>query len=206
MANLFKSFKQTAFYTLSYAVSVVVFGSATAYAAPTILVDPYDNLPVAGASALTVSGAGLIPGATVNILQVATQGSTTGVAIERSHKGSVLVDSTGNFQTTVSVTYDVRSDGVNTIITECNNRDSTLVTRQSCYLEVFYTENFGTAERTIAFQKLYFGMADPNKVIPPPVTVQPVSKDDCRDDKWGSFTAFGFKNQGACVSFVAKDL
>lgn len=202
MKHVFRTFKQTSLYATVSALVIALVGSTVAFATPTVLVDPYDNLPTTGTSTLNVTGSGLVPGATVSIIQIATLGHTNGVYLEQLFRGSAVVDASGNLQKTITVTYDVRTDQTN--ITECNNKDSLLVTRQSCELNIFYSENYGTVASNITRQKLYFGMADPNKVTPPPAPVQPASKEDCREDKWDTFTTLGFKNQGACVSFVSK--
>lgn len=175
------------------AVALVPWSSASALA--TVLVDPYDSLSTTSPETITVTGAGLTPGATIDIQQVAQKRIATGVANEPIRRGGATVDANGNFQVSVTVTYDPRSDGAYTVITECNNNT---VSGELCYLRVAYVGG-----EVITQQKLYFGMADPN-YVPPQPPAQPLSKDDCRDDKWGVYTVLGFKNQGACVSYVAK--
>lgn len=174
-------------------------------AAATILVDPHENIPKIGTSQLQVTGAELIPNSSIAVTQVsvapysAAEGDTitSGFKVERMHRGALSVDSNGTLSGSVYVTYDPYSNGPANIA-YCDTISSL---QRSCLLEFRYVASTTVSGGLILQQKLYFGMFGP--VVTPPPATEPLTKDDCKGDKWSDFTSFGFKNQGACVSFVA---
>lgn len=188
---------------LTFALALVPWTAVRAE--PTILVDPYDNIPKVGTTQLHIVGAGLTPGRSIAIRQVsiapysAAEGDVgTGVKVENMHRGVLPVDASGVMDGWISVTYDPRVAGpVN--IDYCDTISSL---QRLCLLEFLYNATDTEPSELMLQQKLYFGMAGP-VVTPPPATV-PVTKDDCKDDKWFNFSTLGFKNQGACVSYVAS--
>lgn len=171
-------------------------------AEPTILVQPYENIPKEGTSTLQLVGAGLEPGREIAVIQYSTapyseaEGDVgTGTKHERFTRGSFIVTDAGTLSGTIQVTYDIRAGGT---INYCDTIQSL---QRLCYLDFVYLATDTQAGGTVLQQKLYFGMAGPSVTQPP--AMAPVTKDDCKDSKWSSFTTFGFKNQGACVSYVA---
>lgn len=174
------------------AVFIALLFPVSVGATPTILVDPYDNLSLTGTSVLDMTGGGLTPGVTITAIQ---KSFGPGGVLENKPLGVVgVVSAAGDLTGTVSVTYDARPD-----LSTLNYCNTISAEQKLCVVEFRYANDF---TNVILQQKLYFGMADPTAV--PPTPAVPVTKDDCKDDRWDSFTSLGFKNQGACVNFVAN--
>ena len=196
-------FKKFLTYTSVSTLALALVPWASAWAAPTLLVDPYDNIPKSGTSLLSVTGAGLVPNASIEVFQRSfapyseAEGDVgTGVKVEQRFVAQVFVDANGILSDSVPVSYDIVVDGPQNM----DYCDTISSLQRLCTLLFRYVDGPLSGE-TLLDQKLYFGMSGP-VVTPPPSTV-PMTKDDCKEDKWSDFT-LGFKNQGACVSYVAS--
>ncbi|MES2876616.1 MAG: hypothetical protein V4678_04065 [Patescibacteria group bacterium] len=177
-------------------------------AVSTILVDPHQNIPKAGLTYLSVTGADLEPNTVIDVFQrsfapySALEGDTetTGVKVEQNFRGQHAVGADGKISGFVPVTYDIIPPGVITPGGTIDYCDTIPSIQRLCVLSFVYSTGPLTGQSVLE-QKLYFGMAGPI-VTPPPVTV-PMTKDDCKKDRWLDFITPGFKNQGDCVSYVA---
>ncbi len=211
MSNLTKTFKKRA---ATAAFLCASFVALPASALASVTVQPYDNLSLTGQTTVTVNGTGLEPNSEIMISQQSlapyseAEGDAvgmTGVKLERAGKGSVTTSASGSISTQVTVAYDPLVNGsVNINYCDFNRANDV---RRLCYLELRYLDG-PLASEVIIQHPLYFGMADPNgggggDPDDPPTPVAPVTKDDCKDEKWSSYTSLGFTNQGDCVSSVA---
>jgi hypothetical protein len=61
------------------------------------------------------------------------------------------------------------------------------------------------AGNSSAWSTTWSVIVDNTPVVDPPTPTGPVTKDDCKNDGWKTFTNPSFKNQGQCVSSVAKE-
>jgi hypothetical protein len=176
-------------------------------------VTPYENLSTTEPTIVTVSGNGLEPNSSLTIRQVAMANveteEFTGVLVEQLHKAVATTDSSGAFSVNVSVQYDVRTDL--DFFDFCQNQP---VSISLCYLHLQYQPDDGVGE-VIGQPKLYFGVSapggsgeeDPGEGEDPGDSGVPLSKEACMQGGWQNYVdANGepFKNQGACVSFVAN--
>jgi hypothetical protein len=206
--NTFKTTKvYAALAAFLIAISSTVLVSAEAVV--TVTVTPYDNLSKTSPTTVTVTGSGLEPNSEVALTQHSVAPYSTaegdphndGVKVERVHRGVVTTSPSGTISTTAVVGYDIVPGGT---INYCDfNRANDV--RRLCFLELRYMDG-PLAGEVIVQHPLYFGMSDPNGGggTDPEDPAGPMTKDDCKDDKWMGYTTLGFKNQGECVASVAK--
>jgi hypothetical protein len=200
-----KKFKMFVNKTLVSIGVLALVPSAVAGATPTILVDPYDNIPLTGTTQLHIVGAGLVPDSRISVAQISVaptstiEGDPYDGDVKREHifRGMLQVNAVGVADGYVGVTYD--PDSSVTSFPTINYCDTISTLGRQCLLEFYY---LSPVSGPLTLQKLYFGMAGP--AVTPLPTLTPMTKDDCKDDKWDSFVTLGFKNQGACVSYVAN--
>ncbi len=98
----------------------------------------------------------------------------------------------------VSGTFDYATDGYWTNVREAQYGQSVGATRVVATVTL-ENGDVVTAENTNL-------TGDPATIYPvtPPPTTAPTNKDQCKDNGWKTFTNPTFKNQGQCVSSVAK--
>lgn len=186
---------------LTFLASIVTAGlvSATVAAAPTVNFGTVDNLPKDSVSTLNVTATGLTPNVQVTFLQCTggdpdLLGEICHVAGCPQPQSGCLAQihntgESGNITVPVDVSYNSAAY-YGAPFDVCENSTNPL---RTCYLQMMYIED----NAVIAQTNLYFGP----RVTPP---VGPLSKDDCKGNKWSTFTTYGFKNQGACISYVNK--
>ena len=98
----------------------------------------------------------------------------------------------------VSGTFDYATDGYWVNVREAQYGQSVAATRVVATVTL-ENGDVVTAENTVL-------AGDPTTIFPitPPPTTGPTAKDQCKNDGWKTFTNPSFKNQGQCVSSVAK--
>ncbi len=159
------------------------------------------------------TGLGILKGYTAGFgLTDATLASTTSVVVKLYGAGDQLLqtntailpkfnaDVTGTQFSSpfdVSGTFDYATDGYWTNVRETEYGQSVPATK------VVATVTLANGKVVMAENTLLVG--DPTTIYPP-VVVNPVptNKDQCKDGGWMTFTNPSFKNQGQCVSSVAK--
>jgi hypothetical protein len=101
----------------------------------------------------------------------------------------------------VSGTFDYVTDGYWTNVREAEYGQSVPATKVVATVTLA-NGNVVTAENTML-------VGDPTTIYPdivtPPTPTAPETKDDCKNGGWKTFTNPTFKNQGQCVSSVAKN-